>query len=295
MKFSTKGNTLKMDNINILNDVFRAAKAIEEADALLITAGAGMGVDSGLPDFRGVNGFWREYPVIAKLGYSFEQMASPVWFARNPKLAWAFYGHRLNLYRNTKPHDGFQKLHEIGSQMAQGFFVSTSNVDGHFQVAGFDESQIEECHGSIHHLQCSKPCSTDIWVADDLELQVNEDTFEATGELPLCPKCGAIARPNILLFGDGQWIEGRSENQERHLHSWLKSLKSNQLVIIEIGAGTAVSTTRDRSEGVAEYSSATIIRINPRDYRVPNARHISLPIGGLDGINAIIKSMQSMA
>jgi NAD-dependent SIR2 family protein deacetylase len=78
-----------------------AAETINAADALLVTAGAGMGVDSGLPDFRGTQGFWRAYPVIAKLGITFEEMANPTWFRENPQLAWAFYGHRLNLYRRT--------------------------------------------------------------------------------------------------------------------------------------------------------------------------------------------------
>src|SRR6266853_6748314 len=87
-----------------------AAEAIKAADALLITAGAGMGVDSGLPDFRGTKGFWRAYPVIAKLGLSFEEMANPSWFKKSPELAWAFYGHRLNLYRKTVPHAGFKHL-----------------------------------------------------------------------------------------------------------------------------------------------------------------------------------------
>ncbi len=62
-----------------------------------------MGVDSGLPDFRGAEGFWRAYPVMAKLGLSFEEMANPAWFQTDPHLAWAFYGHRLNLYRRTQP------------------------------------------------------------------------------------------------------------------------------------------------------------------------------------------------
>ena len=81
-----------------------AAQAIEGADALLITAGAGMGVDSGLADFRGSEGFWRAYPAIAKLGLSVAEMANPAWFERSPSLAWAFYRHRLN--RRTIPHDG---------------------------------------------------------------------------------------------------------------------------------------------------------------------------------------------
>ncbi|HQP37085.1 MAG TPA: Sir2 family NAD-dependent protein deacetylase, partial [Polyangiaceae bacterium] len=71
-----------------------AAEAIHQADALLITAGAGMGVDSGLPDFRGNQGFWRAYPAYADLGLSFVSLASPGWFQRDPRLAWGFYGHR---------------------------------------------------------------------------------------------------------------------------------------------------------------------------------------------------------
>ena len=87
-----------------------AAEAICSADALLIGAGAGMGVDSGLPDFRGDEGFWKAYPPLKNLGISFYQMADPIWFHRDPRQAWGFYGHRLNLYRVTKPHDGFPHL-----------------------------------------------------------------------------------------------------------------------------------------------------------------------------------------
>src|ERR1700744_4508975 len=90
--------------------IARAAGWIRNADALLITAGAGMGVDSGLPDFRGNEGLWRAYPAIARLGLRFEQLANPSWFNRDPHLAWGFYGHRLNLYRATIPHDGFSIL-----------------------------------------------------------------------------------------------------------------------------------------------------------------------------------------
>src|SRR6202000_33652 len=108
----------------------RAAQAIQGADAFLITAGAGIGVDSGLPDFRGAEGFWKAYPVIAKLGLSFSQMANPSWFETDPALAWAFYGHRLNLYRRTVPHSGFQLLLRAAKQKPKGYFVFTSNVDG---------------------------------------------------------------------------------------------------------------------------------------------------------------------
>ncbi|MFW5967647.1 MAG: NAD-dependent deacetylase, partial [Persicimonas sp.] len=83
-----------------------AADAIDSADAIFVGAGAGMGVDSGLPDFRGKEGFWRAYPPLRDLGINFADMANPAWFERDPELAWGFYGHRLQLYRDTRPHGG---------------------------------------------------------------------------------------------------------------------------------------------------------------------------------------------
>ncbi len=142
-----------------------AARAvIDSADALLIGAGAGMGVDSGLPDFRGDEGFWRAYPPLKRLGISFHEMADPRWFKQDPTLAWGFYGHRLNLYRTTVPHPGFGMLRALAR--GRPLFVFTSNVDGQFQRAGFAGGQILEVHGSIHHLQCMRPCSEVIWAAD---------------------------------------------------------------------------------------------------------------------------------
>src|SRR5229473_7093927 len=92
------------------DNITKAAEAIRGAQALLIAAGAGMGVDSGLPDFRGDQGFWKAYPPYQKLGLRFTALANPEWFARDPALAWGFYGHRLNLYRATLPHEGFRIL-----------------------------------------------------------------------------------------------------------------------------------------------------------------------------------------
>src|SRR5215469_10497724 len=99
-----------------------AARAVASADALLIAAGAGMGVDSGLPDFRGDQGFWRAYPPYQKLGLRFTSLANPQWFARHPALAWGFYGHRINLYRRTQPHAGFQILHSWARRPKHGAF-----------------------------------------------------------------------------------------------------------------------------------------------------------------------------
>jgi len=172
--------------MSIEDKVAEAAAAIKAADALLVTAGAGMGVDSGLPDFRGTQGFWRAYPVVAKLGLSFAELANRVWFTENPHLAWAFYGHRLNLYRRTVPHQGFNQLLEIGSAKREGYFVFTSNVDGHFQKAGFAPERVVECHGSIHHLQCTLSCTGEIWDAEGETVNIESNTFRALEPLPQC-------------------------------------------------------------------------------------------------------------
>lgn len=262
-----------------------AAEAIARADALVITAGAGMGVDSGLPDFRGTDGFWRAYPPIARLGLRFEQMANPAHFIQEPSLAWGFYGHRLNLYRETVPHRGFEVLRRWADRPAWGAFVFTSNVDGHFQRAGFPETMVVECHGSLRHLQCSRPCRNEIWCSDDVDVLVDESTFRAFDPLPSCPFCGGVARPNVLMFGDWLWISDRTESQEARFRTWLDDVEGN-LTVIEFGAGTAVPTVRLTSEHMVRSLGATLIRVNPREPKAPESA-ISLPMTALQVIEAI--------
>jgi len=271
----------------------RAADVIANADALLITAGAGMGVDSGLPDFRGPEGFWKAYPAIAKLGLSFSQMANPTWFETDPALAWAFYGHRLQLYRRTIPHAGFQLLLRAAAQKPKGYFIFTSNVDGQFQKAGFAADRIVECHGSIHHLQCTQNCTQEIWDAAGAEITIDESLFRATGKLPRCKHCAELARPNILMFGDPIWQSHRSDAQEKNFTRWIRDPNgpSAQLAIVEIGAGPAIPTVRYTSERMAAWTGGTLIRINPREPEVP-AGHLSVALNAAEGLQRIFNCLR---
>ena len=260
---------------------------IKEADAILITTGAGMGVDSGLPDFRGDKGFWKAYPPIKKLGLSFSDMANPQWFDNKPELAWAFYGHRLNLYRDTIPHDGFKMLLDLVKEKKDNYFIFTSNVDGQFQKAGFSEDKIYEVHGSIHHLQCSNRCSDTIWENDEI-IEVEMQKFEASN-IPLCPKCGKVARPNILMFGDWHWNGKRASKQEYRYMKFRKENRDKRIVIIEIGAGLTIPTVRLESENIAKhYKNATLIRINPEDAELNVNLGVSISLGGLEGIKKVL-------
>jgi NAD-dependent SIR2 family protein deacetylase len=267
-------------------EIKAAAATISHADGLLITAGAGMGVDSGLPDFRGDKGFWRAYPPLERLGVSFVDMANPVWFSRDPELAWGFYGHRLNLYRATVPHRGFGILRRWAEATESGAFVFTSNVDGHFQRAGFEPERVIECHGSISHLQCTEPCDRDIWSAGDLDVEVDDDTFRAVSELPTCPSCGELARPNVLMFGDWHWVPDRTAQQDRRFSDWLAEAAGERMTVIEFGAGSAVPTVRMTSERAASQSGGTLIRVNPREPQVQHG-HIGIAANALEALEAI--------
>ncbi len=224
-----------------------------------------MGVDSGLPDFRGDAGFWRAYPPFQKLGLSFSDLANPKWFERDPRLAWGFYGHRLNLYRATVPHTGFTILKRWSESKSARVF--TSNVDGQFGVAGFED--VSEIHGSIQHLQCTEPCTDEIWSAPLKGIEVDETSFRAVGALPECPNCGAVARPNILMFGDMAWISSRADAQRRSLQRWLDSIEVARLTVVEMGAGTAIPSVRHFGEEL-QSRGATLVRINLRESEGPS-------------------------
>ena len=284
-----------MDNTTKLTHF---AEHLKQADGLLITAGAGMGVDSGLPDFRGDQGFWKAYPPLKHLGKSFVDMATPELFHANPKLAWGFYGLRLNAYRAVEPHQGFhllKKWSETLPNLKNGSFVFTSNVDGEFQKVGFDDNKVFECHGSIHWLQCLDNCTRDIWSADSFVPVVDEYHCQLINDFPFCPHCGGMARPNILMFSDWHWQSQMQDEKEQKLMAWLKQV--NNLAIIELGAGTAVPSVRNFSERLLNHpvnELVSLLRINLREPQVLDKSNcFGLSMGALDGLMLLNKVIES--
>ncbi|MFK5927805.1 MAG: Sir2 family NAD-dependent protein deacetylase [Desulfuromusa sp.] len=267
--------------------ITEAAEVIRKANALVITAGAGMGVDSGLPDFRGNQGFWNSYPMYERLGLSFIQAANPEHFDDDPHFGWGFYGHRTNLYRNTVPHTGFRILQDWIKEFELDYFVATSNVDGQFQKAGFSENRVLEVHGSIHHLQCTVPCTHNIW-PNDTEYDIDESTMRSMN-VPKCPQCQRVARPNILMFGDYSWLSKRSAVQEENFDEFLQHNSNNKMVVIEIGAGSAIPTIRHLSEQLGQSQKTSVIRINPREPQI-RAPHFAFSGGAVE----ILSQMQDV-
>jgi len=262
----------------------RAAAAVRGARALVVAAGAGMGVDSGLPDFRGDRGFWNAYPLYERLGLSFVEAANPDHFERDPPFGWGFYGHRLALYRATEPHPGFAILRRWIERFRLAAFVVTSNVDGQFQKAGFEEGSLLEVHGSIHHLQCTEPCGGHLWENRE-DADVDLETMRAR-RVPRCPRCGAVARPNILMFGDFGWIPDRTHAQRRRFEEFRDAHAGEPLAVIELGAGTAIPTIRVTSEDLGARGGATVVRINPREPAI-RPPHLSIAEGALEALREI--------
>jgi NAD-dependent SIR2 family protein deacetylase len=267
------------------NRIQSAAELIADANGLVITSGAGIGIDSGLPDFRGVNGFWNAYPALGKRGLNFTAIANPKAFQSDPELAWGFYGHRLHLYRSTWPHEGFLRLLRLAKCMPNGARVFTSNVDGQFQKAGFNPEHVTECHGSIHHLQCMQKCGQDVWPADGFQPVIDAETCTLQSALPECPSCGGLARPNILMFGDWDFQGRRYTLQESRLQAWL--MRTDRPVVIEIGAGTSIPSARNFGEEIG----CPLIRINPLECAVGLKRDVGIPLGAMDALIRITDAL----
>jgi hypothetical protein len=88
------------------------------------------------------------------------------------------------------------------------------------------------------------------------------------------------------MFGDFSWLSGRTRRQERNFDEFVTDNRGKSLVVVEMGAGTAIPTIRATSERLGRGCDATVIRINPREAQILQP-HLSLPMGALQGLRAI--------
>jgi NAD-dependent SIR2 family protein deacetylase len=274
------------ENGELQQTIEAAAATIEEADALIILAGAGMSVDSGLPDYRGDEGLWNEHPFIKEHGMSFIDMANPKLFEDDPALAWQFYAERQQMCRDTTPHRGYELLRKWGQAKKQGYFAVTSNVDGHFNFAGYPGDRVVECHGNLHYNQCCEPCHDQIW----LDIPDEWERKKMSDEQPMffCPECNGVARPNVMMFGDWDWIREPTEKQTEKFDSWVRTLQAEgtRVAIVEVGAGTTLPAVRMQSESLLNKFNARLIRINLREAE-GNADTLSIELSALEALERI--------
>lgn len=156
---------------------------ISPTDYLFILTGAGISAESGLPTFRGMNGVWRKYRV--------EDVASPIAWARDPKLVWEFYSERRRKHREVQPNPGHRALAELEQRLGERFFLCTQNVDHLHEMAG--SRRVAHMHGKIFQSRCEDDCGRPPF--DD------DWTLEPGADIPRCD-CGGRIRPHICWFGE---------------------------------------------------------------------------------------------
>lgn len=157
----------------------QAGQWIRNATAVTVLTGAGISAESGVPTFRGDGGLWRTFRP--------EDLATPEAFERDPKLVWEWYDWRRQLVAKAQPNPGHKALVMLEGCKPK-FTLITQNVDGLHDLAG--SKNVLKLHGDIWQLRCTK-CKSK-WADRRVPLP----------EMPPHCSCGALARPDIVWFGE---------------------------------------------------------------------------------------------
>lgn len=155
---------------------------IDESKNIVFFGGAGVSTESGIPDFRSVDGLYNQ-----KYKFPPETMLSHSFFKREPEEFFIFYRDKL-IVKDAKPNAAHLKLAEW-ERKGKLKAVITQNIDGLHQMAGSE--RVLELHGSVHRCYCEK-CR-----------KPYPETFINEGSgVPRCD-CGGIVRPDVVLYEEG--------------------------------------------------------------------------------------------
>lgn len=223
---------------------------VRESHRIVFFGGAGVSTESGIPDFRGVDGLYRQ-----KYAYPPEMILSHSFFASRPEEFFRFYRDKI-LITDAKPNPAHEKL---AQWEAEGRLqaVITQNIDGLHQKAG--SKKVYELHGSIHRNYCTR-CG---------KFYTAEEIAQTTG-VPRC-ECGGVIKPDVVLYGESL--------DEGIMRAAISALSTADLLII---GGTSLSVYP--AAGLVDvYTGNRLVLVNktptPRDDRADLVVHE--PIGRL--------------
>jgi len=195
---------------------------------IVFVTGAGISQESGIPTFRGKDGYWRRYDPV--------KLASIDAFYDDPKLVWEWYEDRRKNILSVKPNEG----HFAISQMEEfkDVVVLTQNIDGLHQRSG--STNVLELHGSIIRIKCTVCDFTDN-ITENFEL------------LPPKCKCGSMLRPDVVWFG-----EPLPQN------IWQSAIKEASVCDVMVIVGTSlVVSPANTLPAYAKQNGAILIEVNP--------------------------------
>src|SRR6185295_12076365 len=141
---------------------------------VLVLTGAGVSAESGIPTFRGKDGYWRNLDPT--------KLATPEAFARDPQLVWDWYRERRQRIRNARPNAAHEAIARL-AQHADEFLLVTQNVDDLHTRAGVAAEKTVRIHGDIFVTRCSR-C--------EFERHDYEQEHEHEVGVPRCPRCSTF-------------------------------------------------------------------------------------------------------
>lgn len=170
-------------NESVLAEV---AHILRRARSVLVITGAGVSADSGVPTYRGVGGLYDD--AETEDGMPIEEALSGAMFRRDPALCWKYIARIEAACRGVRPNRAHEVIAELEDRLDR-VCVLTQNVDGLHVTAG--SRNVLEIHGTVHRIHCPG-CGAGRSVRDYSGLELP----------PRCAGCGAVERPDVVLFGE---------------------------------------------------------------------------------------------
>ena len=174
-----------MDEEELRTKARAVAERLAGRQRLLFITGAGLSAESGLPTYRGVGGLYRD--AQTEHGMAIEEALSGPVFRRRPEVTWHHIARLERTVRGAKPSRAHAIIAEIEAR--HEVVVLTQNVDGLHRAAG--SRDVVDIHGDCHDLLCTRCSHREV-----------RATYEGLALPPLCPLCGAVVRPDVVLFGE---------------------------------------------------------------------------------------------
>ncbi len=219
---------------------------------LTVLTGAGISAESGIPTFRGPEGYW----TVGSREYHPQEMATWAMFCRKPLEVWRWYLYRRHVCGAARPNDGHRALVDMERLFEDRFILITQNVDGLHLRAGSTPQRTFQIHGNVFFMRCAAECSRRVYpIPDGLEVRSRDDELpEKAADLLRCPDCGERTRPHVL------WFDETYDEDFYRFHSSLAVAGHTDLLIVVGTSGatnlpTQVAWTVSRRGG-------TIIDVN---------------------------------
>ena len=227
-------------------------KTIQAGNRLTVLTGAGISAESGIPTFRGPEGYW----TVGSKEYHPQEMATWNMFTRAPYEVWKWYLYRMKVCGRAAPNRGHMTLVEMERLFQDRFTLITQNVDNLHLRAGSSPERTFQIHGNIFFMRCADECRETIYPLPAGVKGKSKDQVLTDDEIKLlkCPECGRITRPHVL------WFDETYNEVHFKFESSLQAAAQTDLLII---VGTAGATNLpNQVAGLTKRSGGVLVDIN---------------------------------